>query len=92
MFPPFALASARHRSPFSSSNPLICAFAMMPSKRDAANTKPTRPAPMMNPATSFAGGNAALAVDVPLRREGARAPGARGRAGATGTRDACMSQ
>ena len=47
---------------------------------------------MMNPATSFAGGNAALTTDVPLRREGARAPGARGRAGVTGTRDACMAQ
>jgi len=75
MFPPFALASARHRSPLSSSNPLTCAFAMMPSKRDAANTKPTRPAPMMNPATSFAGGNAALAVGR------ASAPGRRPRAG-----------
>ena len=56
MFPPFSPVSVRHRSPLDSSNPRTCALAMMPSRRLAANTRPTRPAPMTKPATSFAGG------------------------------------
>ena len=63
MAPPFSLVSVRHRSPLDS-NPRTCAWAMMLSRRLAANTRPTRPAPMTKPATSFAG-RAAVAVAAP---------------------------
>jgi hypothetical protein len=75
----------------SSTNPLICAFAMMPSRRDAAKTKPTKPAPMTKPATSFAGGSALVVTAVrPRRPGGTRAT--RGRAHGGETRSACMAQ
>eukprot|EP00230_Micromonas_polaris_P009442 CAMPEP_0117635584 /NCGR_PEP_ID=MMETSP0802-20121206/6307_1 /TAXON_ID=38833 /ORGANISM="Micromonas sp., Strain CCMP2099" /LENGTH=61 /DNA_ID=CAMNT_0005440331 /DNA_START=234 /DNA_END=416 /DNA_ORIENTATION=+ len=61
---------------------------MMPSSLEAAKTKPTKPAPITNPAISFAGGSARVTTKGrPLRGGNTRARGAR--TGVRGTRNAC---